>query len=229
MSNETHSRIQKQPPLSKSPSADELIRQNVESGAPDSVLNPASMIPADVLRLQRTIGNHAVQRLISKAPRASTITPASVMIQRQGTYAPINIQLAGNVNAIEEQEYGQGPTVAFTSITSCVGFLARAGNQVYGLHLGVMDGNAVNVSTVNLANLAQAIGAIWPANPDAVYQVGMVNNWDPAVLNGLYPGLLNADEMSAELNQSGKIYSATVNGGGKMEVYKDGVLNYTEP
>jgi hypothetical protein len=190
--------------------------------------DPSSLTPRDVLQLQRTIGNQPLQRLLAREAVVSAPVPAGAVIQRRGTYKPIDIRQAVDVNAIEEQEYGSGTTVKLTSITSCVGFLARAGTQVYGLHLGMLDANGVNVSTINLNELVEAIQVIWPAT-DAVYQVGMADNWQRKVLQPVYNIVLNAAEMDADLNKAGHIYSAAINSQNKLAVSRDNQVIWTEP
>lgn len=220
--------IQKQSSESAPKSEDELIQQHASPGTQEALLNSGSLSPSNVLRMQGMVGNQAVQRMLTTRPVVNSKTSTGKVIQRRGTYAPLSIVQAGSANAIEEKEYGSGASIAFTKITSCIGFLARVGDQVFGLHLGVMDANAHNVSSVDKTALADAVGAIWPSGPAVVYQVGMIDNWDGDILKSIYGKTLNGDEMSADL-KSAALYSATVNVDGKMEVSKDGVLIYTEP
>lgn len=194
-------------------------------------INPVLLSPGRMSYLQRTIGNQAVQRLIPRQVTVSTDISPGLVVQRQGTYDPLSIDQAGNINAIEEQEYGQGTTVAFTSITSCIGFLARVGKNVFGLHMGVIDAKSKKVEDVDKKELAKAVGDVFP-KADCIFEVGMSGNWDgetyKAITGAVYAGFdFNSKDSDADLNDSGNIYKGVVEKG-VLVVYKNDKKIFTE-
>ncbi|NJR12450.1 hypothetical protein HC776_00730 [bacterium] len=122
---------------------------------------------------------------------------------------------------------GRGKSIALSKITSCIGFIARVGNEVFGVHLAVMDANEKQVTTVDVQDLKGAMESLWPAGVEAVVQVGMSNNWrGPVMQQALFPVVYK--DPYGQVDGEG-VYSAAVNGDGKLEVSKDGKLAYTEP
>lgn len=144
-----------------------------------SVDNQAIASPANILALQRSYGNQAVQRLLgghqpdqdervheplsmparSKPWGSDVANPnglavkrypgpavgvlparAQGIVQRRGTYDPINIVQAGNNAPVEEEEWGVGDVVSTTAITSCLVVFGKIGQQVKCVHLAVIDG-----------------------------------------------------------------------------------------
>jgi hypothetical protein len=163
---------------------------------------------ADAVPLQR-------QRAGEQRPGAGGGTSGGVsrawVVQRRGTYVPLSISRAGNVTAIEEQEYGQAEEVGFTPITSCIGFFGRKGDSVIGLHLGKVDAGGNSVDQVR-EELGEAIGEVWQGEIESVFQVGMTNNWELDTKNKVWAAVGYVG-LGEDTDHEGNKYNARVKNG----------------
>jgi len=127
-----------------------------------------------------------------------------------------NFAPAGNVMAIAEQQYGTAQEVRFTQFTSCIGLLARAGNNVTGVHLVMVS--ADDTPFDNAA--ADAAVALLPAYTQVVV-IGQTQMWNDN-LNGPYNYLLGLLANPVIIDVNDGIYGGRVEAG-VFQTYQNGV------
>ena len=115
-----------------------------------------------------------------------------------------NFTQAGNVMNIEEQQYGSAGEIRFSKFTSCIGLIARNGNNVTGVHLVMVssddtyfDNAAADAAIRLLGNYQQVVvigyTATWAANLLDPYQHLIAGLRKPVIIenekdNGKYGG-----------------------------------------
>ena len=113
-----------------------------------------------------------------------------------------NFTQAGDVMNIQEQQYGSAGEIRFSLFTSCIGLIARQGNNVTGVHLVIFssddtpfDNAAADAAIGLLGNYQQVVvigqTGIWAHNLPGPYQHLIAGLANPVVLDkndGIYGG-----------------------------------------
>ncbi len=238
MSSNAHKQEKKPQKIDKHPSQtsnqheEDIFAQqpSLTDAAQQARFDLASLSPAAVLHLQRTIGNHAVRRLQQpqeqetdqpkpnpqpfqwlgmgeteqrqgeppvQRKRESSIKTGSVgergsiQIREQSSAQELVVQRSGlypddfedkTGQEIDEIAYGSGNPIEFSTMTSCMGIVARTGNTVTGVHLGMVSGEESSsgdsrfISEFNANTIVDEIVRII-GNPDQVVYVGYIEDW----------------------------------------------------
>ncbi len=218
-------------------------------------LDPGSLTPRDVMQLQRTIGNQATQRLLQSQEQtpvqrqgpglqtdpggeSGTVQvreqsgAQELVVQRKGTYPENFVDKSGQ--EIGEIEYGTGQQITFGTMTSCLGIVARKGDTVTGVHLGMVSGDesksseAKYISEFSQSDQQKIIKKIKSiiGNPDKIVYVGYPTTiWSQIPFYGALKAAVPPDK---EVDKDGANYVAGVENG-LLHIGLDDEEVYTEP
>jgi hypothetical protein len=123
---------------------------------------------------------------------------------------------AQDVMAIAEQQFGSGEEIRFTSFTSCIGVIARKGNQVTGIHLVMLsqDDTPFNDDAATLT--IETLG-----NYTQVVVIGQIEMWEDNFREP-YQTLINGLNNPMTISQNDGDYGGRVNGQGRFQIYENG-------
>lgn len=123
---------------------------------------------------------------------------------------------AQDVMAIAEQQFGSGEEIRFTPFTSCIGVIAREGNQVTGIHLVMLsqddtpfNDDAARLTLRTLSNYTQVI------------VIGQIEMWEDNFQQP-YQTLINGLNSPMTISRNDGKYGGRVNGQGKFQIYENG-------
>jgi len=114
--------------------------------------------------------------------------------------------LASDLQNISEQEYGTANEIQFTNFNSCIGVVARKGNNVTGVHLVIVSTDQTifdNVAAEGCVNLL-------PDDYDEVIVYGIIETWS---LVAGYQRLLNLLNNERVISCDEGIYGFRVHNG----------------
>ncbi|MET0752492.1 MAG: hypothetical protein ABWZ66_03935 [Pyrinomonadaceae bacterium] len=124
---------------------------------------------------------------------------------------------AANVMAIAEREFGAAAEIRFTGFSSCIGVIARQGNNVTGVHLSMMAPDETWFNVQAAADTVAALGGY-----HQVVVIGQLQMWEDTqpVTEG-YQSLI--DQLTAPIfsEQDDGNYGGRVNNG-TFQIYVNG-------
>jgi hypothetical protein len=126
---------------------------------------------------------------------------------------PYTLNPAANPQQIGEQEYGTAGTIMFTQFTSCMGVIARNGNNVTGVHLVVVGQDGTVFDNAAAQATIQVLGAY-----TEVVVIGLLDIW--AGVPG-YPTLINGLNNPVLIEVDDGLYGGRVNAGA-FQTYQNG-------
>ena len=123
----------------------------------------------------------------------------------------VTIVKAANVDRIAELEWGSGPRIAFTHITSCIGLFGHYGGaSVVGVHLPFLDAHDFPVVNVQVGALISALRVILGAC-SRIYLVGERVVWHSSGASAHIAGLVAFQARQRGASRSGN-YAAQASG-----------------
>lgn len=192
------------------------------AGEPRADLNPDSLTARDVMQLERLVGNQAARHLLQAKAEAPVQRQEPVM-QRMGTYPDRFQDKTGQL--IDEIAYGTGRQITFGTMTSCLGIVARKGDTVTGIHLGMFSGEDP-ISSFDSDEIVESIKGIIGSGPEKVVFVGFPHSWR-GQFGGFYSALTKAYPPNAVVDNDGDNYVAGVKDG-LLHILLDNKEVYTE-
>ncbi|HEU0099265.1 MAG TPA: hypothetical protein VFQ67_10870 [Allosphingosinicella sp.] len=133
----------------------------------------------------------------------------------------VHLTLAQNPNNIEESQYGTGPQVQFSPITSCILIAGITGDDnVAGIHLVMVqpDGEPFGVGDVDV--VTTRLGELG-VSPSSVIVFGQAQMWADNVPDA-YQALLGAlglvPAQATDLDDG--TYGASIGAGGQLQIFQ---------
>jgi hypothetical protein len=130
---------------------------------------------------------------------------------------PYSFSQANNVLAIPERQYATSNEIRFAGFSSCIGLIAKTGNNLTGIHLAMMD-DQDHWFDAAAADIAITMLGVY----ERVVVIGQVPIWeDTATVSGAYARLVANLNNPRIISRDDGVYGARVHNN-TFQTYEQG-------